>query len=63
MSIKELISSYLNKEISAMEAIRMVTGIFNPDAAMDLLVLINQISRHELGDLDTETFKAVYKIK
>lgn len=63
MTIKELIAQYLNKEISAIEAIRRVSGVFNPDAAVDLLALINQITRHEQGDLDTRTFKAVYGIE
>lgn len=62
MTIKDLISKYLNKEMTAVEAIRLLSGMFNPDHAVDLLTIINQICRHEVGDLDTETFKSVYKL-
>ncbi len=63
MTLKDLLIQYFNKEVSAVEAIRMLTAMVNPDHAIDILALVNQICRHELGDLDTETFKAVYKIE
>lgn len=63
MSLKDLIAKYLNKEVTAVDAIRQITGMFNPDYAVDLLALVNQICRHEQGDLDTETFKSVYGIE
>jgi hypothetical protein len=62
MSIKEAISKYLNKSMTSTELIRMLSGMFNPDIAVDLLVVINQVCRHEQGDLDTETFKSLYEI-
>lgn len=62
MSIKEELTMYFNKETSAVELIRALSGIFNPDMAVNILALINQICRHEQGDLDTETFKSMFKI-
>ena len=62
MSIKDLLAQYLNGQITSTEAIRNLSGIFNPDHAVDLLAIINQICRHEQGDLETSTFKSIYKI-
>lgn len=50
MKANELISDYLNDEITAIETIRILSGIFDPKDSVDLLALINQISRIELGD-------------
>lgn len=63
MSIKEALLKYLNKEISALELIQLITGAFNPDQAVDLLALVNQISRHANGDLDTATFKSLWGLE
>lgn len=62
MSIQELIKKYLNKEMSSTEAIRTLTGIINPDHAVDVLAIINQICRHEMGDLSTDLMKSMYEI-
>lgn len=63
MKIQEAIKKYLDKEMTALELIRLLTGIFNSNIAVDLLALINQICRHEAGELDTATFRAIYKIE
>ena len=62
MSLKEALNQYLNKQISAMELIRLLTGIVNPDHAVDTLAIINQVTRLELGDQDVDTFKAIFKL-
>ena len=63
MSIKEALEQYLRKEITAIELIRLLSGTVNPEQALDVIALINQISRHELGDLDTETFKQIWELE
>lgn len=63
MSLADILKKYLNKEVDAVTVIRTVTGIFNPEQAVNLLALTNQICRHEQGDLDTETFKAIYGLE
>lgn len=59
MSIRELLEEYLSKKIDAIQAIRDLTGMFNPDYALDILVIVNQITRIEQGDLDPETFRSM----
>lgn len=55
--MKELLEQYLNKEITAIHTIRTLSGIVDPNYAIDILVIICQITRMEEGDLDAETFK------
>lgn len=62
MSIREALQKYVNKEMTAIEFLRLLSGAFNPDMAADLLALVNQVCRHEEGDLDTETFKSLYDL-
>ena len=62
MTIRDLIEQYLNGDIDAIQAIRDMTGIINPDAAVDIIVVINMVTRHKQGDLDTETFKKLVGI-
>lgn len=63
MSVVDLLKEYFDKKVTATEIVRRLTNIVNPDMAVDILALINQICRHEQGDLDTETFKSVYGIE
>lgn len=63
MTLGDLLKQYFNKEISAIKLIRTLTGMFDPDHAIDILAITNQICRHEEGDIDTETFKSIYKIE
>lgn len=57
MTFDELLEEYITQTITAIEAIRMLSGIFDPETAVDLLVVINQITRVEQGDLDREDLK------
>ena len=66
MTLKERLSQHMDDIEEAdhakktVELIREISGMFNPDHAVDLLALINQLTRLELGDLDIETFKKVW---
>lgn len=57
--MKDLLEKYLRKEITAIKLIRTLSGIVNPDRAIDILVIICQITRLEEGDLDAETFRTI----
>lgn len=63
MSLKEMMSSYFKKETDAITVIRTLSGMFDPKHAIDILSLICTITRHEQGDIDTETFKKVWKFE
>lgn len=60
MTIRNLLEDYLDKKTDAIQTIRTLTGIFDPDNAVDLLVIICQITRIEQGDIDAETFRSMY---
>ena len=60
MTLKEWLTAFANKEVTAIETITILSGVFNPDQAVDLLALVNQIARVESGDMDRETFKAIW---
>lgn len=60
--MKELINDYIEKKISAISAIRTLSGMFNPDHAVTILSLICSIARVEEGDLELETFKKIWKV-
>lgn len=62
MTLIDLLNKYLNKDIDAISTIRRLTSIFNPEAAIDILSLINSITRHEQGDIDTKTFRKVWDL-
>lgn len=62
MTLIELLRGYLDGKTPAIEVIRRVSGIFNPESAVDLLTLVNAITRVEQGDLDKETFAKVWKL-
>jgi len=59
--MKELMRQYFMGELDAISLIRMLSGMFNPKNATSLLTLICTITRHEQGDIDTETFNEVWK--
>lgn len=60
--MRELLLQYLNKEITAIKLIRVLSGMFNPDHAVDILALINQITRIEFGDMDPQDFREMWKL-
>jgi hypothetical protein len=60
MSIKDLFEDYFAKKIDAIQAIRTLSAMFVPSHAVSILVMINQITRIEQGDLDEETFRSLY---
>lgn len=62
MTLKETVNKYANKEMDAISLIRILSGAFNPDHAISILVIICQVTRVEQGDLDIEDFKAMYGI-
>jgi len=61
MTMKELMRQYFMGEIDAISLIRMLSGMFDPKNAASLLSLICTITRHEQGDIDTETFNEIWK--
>jgi hypothetical protein len=62
MTLKEELLRYCNKEKDAISLIRGLSGMFNPDHAVDLLMIICCITRIEQGDLDVETFKKLFDL-
>jgi hypothetical protein len=60
--MRELLNNYLAGKINAIETIRTLSGMFNPDHAIAILSIICNITRIEQGDLDKETFKELYKL-
>lgn len=69
MTLKDVLTQYLNDIESAdhakatIQLVRDLSGAFNPDHAVDILALINQVTRLQQGDLDVETFKEVWGIE
>jgi len=61
MSLKDLMTQYFKGEMDAISLIRILSGMFNPEQAVNILTLICTITRHEQGDIDTDTFNAVWK--
>ena len=60
MTLKELLEEYVSGKTDAISVIRTLSGMFNPDHAVALLTLICAITRVEQGDLDKETFVALW---
>lgn len=60
MMLKDLLSDYLDGKNDAIDVIRRVTGMFNPDHAVTILALVCAITRVEQGDLDKETFRSIW---
>jgi len=55
--VKELIENYINGKTDAITVIRTLSGAFNPDHAIDILLIICMITRVEQGDLEKDLFK------
>jgi hypothetical protein len=52
------------KELTHIEAIRLLSGMFNPDHAINILSFINLIARNYLGDAtDSFTDEQLTRIK
>lgn len=60
MTLGDLLKQYVAEQIGPIETIRRLSGVFQPEHAVDLLCLICAITRVEQGDLDRETFKKVW---
>lgn len=60
MTLVSLCEEYLDGKITAINLIRTMSGMFNPDHAVSLLTFICAITRIEEGDLDHQTFRSVY---
>lgn len=63
MTIKDKFQQFANKEITAVQLIRDMTGIINPEFAVDIIALVNQVTRVELGDLEMDLFKEMHDLK
>jgi len=61
MTMKEIMRQYFMGEMNAITLIRLLSGMFDPKNAVNLLNLICTITRHEQGDIDSETFNEVWK--
>jgi hypothetical protein len=63
MTIKQALQGYVDKKLTAIELIGDMTGMIKPEQAVDILALINQITRLERGTMDEATFKAMYELE
>ena len=62
MSIKELFQDYIDGKATGYETIATLTGIIDTKHAIVALAMVNQLARLESGQMDRETFIAVYKL-
>lgn len=62
MKISDLLTDYLDGKTDAINTIRVLSGIFDPKNATDLLVLINGITRLEKGDMDKDNFRSIWML-
>ena len=62
MTLADTMNQYFSKKTDALSVIRQLSGMFDPKHAVTLLTLICTITRHELDDIDEETFRHVWKI-
>lgn len=60
MSLIDLLREYADEKIDAISTIRRISGMFEPQYAVDLLTIICAITRVEQGDLDRATFRKVW---
>ena len=60
MTLIELCEEYLEGKRTAINVIRTISGMFNPDHAVHLLTFVCAITRIEEGDLDKDTFRKIY---
>lgn len=63
MTIADALKKYLEGEVNAIATIRLLSGMFDPTSAPDILAIICAITRIEEGDLDKETFRDMMGIK
>lgn len=63
MTIDKLINQYLDKEVEYTDVVRQLSGIFRPEHACDLLAIINQVTRHKIGEVDTLTMKDIWDVR
>lgn len=63
MTIKELLQDYVDNKKTAIEVISTLTGIINPDQAVNIIAIVNQVARHANKDISHETFKDVWGLK
>jgi hypothetical protein len=57
--MRELLEKYIKGETNAIALIRVLTGIVRMENVIDILAIINMVTRVEQGDLDKETFKSI----
>lgn len=60
MTLKEMLLEYVEGRQAAIPLIRALSGMFQPEQAIDRLVIICQIARMEQGDLSKEDFRKLY---
>ena len=60
MSIKDLLQDLVNEKLTGYEVIRIITGMIDPDQAINIIALVNQITRFCIGDMDKEYFIEAY---
>lgn len=60
MTIQKAFQDYVDKKATAIDVINLMTGIINPDHAVDICALINQITRVEKGEMEIEIFKEMH---
>lgn len=63
MTLKEILVDYVDGNRDAVTTIRILTSIIRPEQAIDILALVNQITRMEHGDMDKDTFVEIYKLR
>lgn len=63
MTIKDALQGYVDKKMTGYELIGDMTAMINPEQAIDILALVNQVTRIERGTLDLPTFKAMYELE
>jgi hypothetical protein len=62
MTIADALNKYVREEVNAIATIRLLSGMFDPVHAPDILAVICAITRIEEGDLDKETFRKMMGI-
>jgi hypothetical protein len=60
--MKELITKYLKGEITAVSAIRSITDDLDTDYSRSMLILVNEITKLEMGELDRDAYKKQWNI-
>lgn len=63
MTIKDLLTEYVEGDTDAISVIRQLSGAFNPDHAVDILAIICTISRTEQGDVEKEDLLSILGLK